>query len=198
MSAKRFVAAARACRYEALWLLLLFGGPRIGEALGLTWDDVDLDQGVIHVRQQLVELNGHATIAKLKTKKSRRSISLGPMTVDALRRTKRISKFVFVTVGGSHPRRSNLRQREFAAVLEAAGITDVSFHELRHSMTSLADDARVPSAVTHDRLGHTRASTTQTYTHALAGADRLAAAAIEAVVVSRPRKQAVKKAVRKR
>jgi len=50
---KQFLEAARADRYFALWVLLLSGGLRPGEAFGLTWGDVDLESGRIHVRKAL-------------------------------------------------------------------------------------------------------------------------------------------------
>ena len=43
--AKRFIRAARGDRFEALWLLSLLGGCRLGECLGLTWEDVDFTTG---------------------------------------------------------------------------------------------------------------------------------------------------------
>lgn len=51
--AGRFLAAARSDRYEALWVLLLTGGLRPGEAFALRWEDARLDEGKIHVQHSL-------------------------------------------------------------------------------------------------------------------------------------------------
>jgi integrase len=50
---QRFLEAAREDRYFALWVVLLSGGLRPGEAFGLTWGDVDLESGRIHIRRAL-------------------------------------------------------------------------------------------------------------------------------------------------
>src|SRR5690606_10982048 len=47
--AARFLEAARADRYSALWHVLLLGGLRPSEALGLGWEHVDFEAGRIHV-----------------------------------------------------------------------------------------------------------------------------------------------------
>ena len=44
---------AKAGRYRPLIATALFSGLRIGKLLGLIWDDIDLDTGIIHVRRQL-------------------------------------------------------------------------------------------------------------------------------------------------
>lgn len=51
--ADAFLRAARDDRYYALWCVLLTGGLRPGEALALTWADVDLEEGRIHVQRGL-------------------------------------------------------------------------------------------------------------------------------------------------
>ncbi len=51
--AGRFIEAAREDRYFALWCVLLMGGLRPGEALGLKWPDVNLEGGKIHVQRAL-------------------------------------------------------------------------------------------------------------------------------------------------
>ena len=55
---RKVLAAAAGERNEARWSVALALGLRQGEALGLTWDDVDLEDGVIHVRQALKRIKG--------------------------------------------------------------------------------------------------------------------------------------------
>lgn len=68
--------------YRPLFELLAFTGLRIGEALGLTWADVDLDAGLLSVHRQLSRYREHA---KLKTEAGRRQIVLAPAMVRLLR-----------------------------------------------------------------------------------------------------------------
>ena len=84
--AKRFIRAARGDRFEALWLLSLLGGCRLGECLGLTWEDVDFTKGRVRIRQPATEVGGVTKIGPLKTKSGRRVIDVSKTTVDALRR----------------------------------------------------------------------------------------------------------------
>ena len=59
--------------YRPLFELLAFTGLLIGEALGLTWADVDFDAGLLSVHRQLSRYREHA---KLKTEAGRRQIVL--------------------------------------------------------------------------------------------------------------------------
>jgi integrase len=49
--ARRILEAARANRLEALYVLAVTAGLRIGELLGLRWEDIDLDSEALHVRR---------------------------------------------------------------------------------------------------------------------------------------------------
>lgn len=184
---KRFAATARGDRFEALWIVLLTGGLRIGEALGLEWTDVDLITGRVELRQQSIEIHGVPTIGPLKTRSSRRVISLGNTAIDALRQRRKItnqeghsSPYVFTTQTGRLLSRSNLRLRHFIPICEKAGLKGLTPHGLRHSMTSHAIAAGLSPVVVAARLGH--ASTQMTldrYGHVLPGQQREAAAVLE-------------------
>ena len=52
---KRFFAALKGNRFEALFLTAVFTGMRVGEIIGLTWDCVDFEHGVIRVEKQLIQ-----------------------------------------------------------------------------------------------------------------------------------------------
>lgn len=188
--AQRFVEAARGDRYEALWLALITTGLRIGEALGLEWRDINFENGTLAIRQGVTEISGTTQVGPLKTKSSRRSIEVGPILLDALQRRHEAaqaeghrSPFVFTTRVGTHPSRSPLRQRHFAPVCTAAGITGLTFHGLRHTMGSLLAAERVGVKVVAERMGHSQTSTTlDKYTHMMPGLQREAADTIEAIV----------------
>jgi integrase len=62
---KRLLRAARGDKFEALYILAVTTGMRQGELLGLTWDDVDLDEGILRVRRTLCE--GKTTPPKTAT-----------------------------------------------------------------------------------------------------------------------------------
>jgi integrase len=72
-------------RLHALWVLLATTGMRRGEAVGLRWQDVDLDAGRLRVVQTILSINGKLLTSEPKTAKGRRPIALDPSTVAVLR-----------------------------------------------------------------------------------------------------------------
>lgn len=159
----------------AMYLLALVVGLRPGELLGLTWHDVDLEHGVVHVRRSLkLEPNPEIT-ESTKTEKSRRSLKLPEVALVALRKHRvgqaeqrlelgeawgwrrdgkgRWPDLVFATGVGSPIRPENLR-RSFARITTDAGLGRWVPYELRHSAVSLLSAAGVPLERIADVVGH--------------------------------------------
>ena len=87
--AKSFLQAVKSHRLYASFFLDLSTGLRLGELLALAWDDVDLDKGKIFVRRSLQNRqNGDVVFEDLKSKKSRRTLSLQPDAVAELKKHK--------------------------------------------------------------------------------------------------------------
>ena len=80
-----FLASVREDRLYAAWLLLATLGLRRGELLGLRWPDVDLTSGRIAIRNTLVMVDGKPAMAEPKTAKGRRSLTLAPQVLEAVR-----------------------------------------------------------------------------------------------------------------
>jgi len=74
--AHQFLDTIRGHRLESLFSVTLSLGLRQGEILELQWSDVDLENGVLNVRQQLQRIDGTIRLVELKTEKSRRTINL--------------------------------------------------------------------------------------------------------------------------
>jgi integrase len=177
--ARRFLAAIRADRLYALYVLALTLGLRKGELLGLRWADVDLDRGELEVRQTLQRISGELRVQPPKTKRSRRTIPLPAPCVDALREHRarqaaerlragerwKDSGLVFMTRVGSPLEPRNLN-RHFYSVRRAGGLA-VRFHDLRHTCVSLLLDLGVPPHVVREIVGHSDIEVTMTiYAHA--------------------------------
>ncbi len=186
---RRFLRCADKDEYSALWTVILFGGLRLGEALGLEWRDVDFAHRAVSVRQGLVEVGGHVDVRQPKTHSSARPVELGQSEIEALRRQRARTgrgRFVFTTGTGGHPRWSNLRSRHFEPICRAARIEGLTIHGLRHSMGSLMISKGVPAKVVAERLGHSTTRLTQDrYAHVLPGIQREAVAALEALLAPR-------------
>ncbi|MEU4779219.1 site-specific integrase [Micromonospora sp. NPDC023633] len=86
--AKLLLKAARSDRLYALYAVALALGLRRGEALALRWQDVDLVDGVLFVRQSLQRLNGRLVFGPVKSDESERVIGLPPPCLAALRQHK--------------------------------------------------------------------------------------------------------------
>ena len=167
--AARFLDAAEASPLAALWAVMLYCGLRPGEACGLTWDDVDLAAGVLHVRRQRREVGARLEVTEqLKTASSRRSLAMPPEVVDALRAHRKrqaaaklaASRWddeydvLFTTSVGTPYGGSNLR-REFDKVTAAAELgADLSPHVLRHSCASFLVERGYSLTSVADVLGH--------------------------------------------
>lgn len=186
--AKTFLAAVAGDRLEALYTVALTMGLRQGEALGLRWDDVDLDTGVLHVREQLQRVDGALQRVPLKTRRSRRVLTMPAPAVAALREHRRRqleeqlaarrwtdTGYVFTTGIGTPLEARNV-VRSFKAILGSRdengvwrpkpGLRDIRFHDLRHSAATLMLVQGVPTRVVMETLGHSQMSTTtNTYQH---------------------------------
>jgi integrase len=82
---QRFLTFAEKDGYDPLWLLIVQTGMRRGEALGLRWQDVDVEKRRLQVRQALEMLDGKPHLTTPKTKAALRTISLFPESVAALK-----------------------------------------------------------------------------------------------------------------
>jgi integrase len=156
--------------FRPLLAFMLFTGVRIGEALGVTWGDVDFDEQAIHVRHQLDRTRARV---ELKTGAGRREVVLVPQLAKLLREHKLRSPFsaeadfVFcgpTGVGRDHRSTSKGIER---AVARAELGDGVSAHSLRHTFASILIVGLNYDPVSVSRqLGHKNPSFTQdTYAH---------------------------------
>jgi integrase len=166
-------------KYRPLIATLVYTGLRIQEALGLVWEDVDFDAGLIRVRCQLSRAtrNRPAQRVKLKTKGSRREIRVEPDLVALLRRHKVASRFsqdddyVFTTETGQPIYYRNAATRGLTRAAEVAGLNcerlpKLSFHDLQHSYGSHLVRSGLDVVRVSRQLGHARPSVTlDVYAH---------------------------------
>jgi integrase len=169
-------------RLETLCRVALALGMRQGEILGLSWDDVDLDEGVIHVRHSLQREDGTFVLVELKSDRSHRTIGPIPSDlIDALRahRTRQAEdrlasdrwdnkwELVFTSPTG-RPLHATDVTHALQALLERAGLPRKRFHDLRHTCASFLLAQGVSPRVVMEILGHSQISLTlDTYSHVL-------------------------------
>lgn len=176
-----------------LWALLAGTGLRISEALGLAWDDVDLDAGTVRVAAQIARRDGAwARVPALKAARSLERIALPAFARDALERHRRrmaserrpewrFHGLVFVTPAGDPPYEWHLLEALYAAETRL-GLPRMGAHGFRHSSATLLADAGVAEDVRMRRLGHATAAMARHYTHDAATPDRAAADALDVAI----------------
>lgn len=168
--------------YRTMARLIALTGLRIGELLAVRWRCLDLEIGTLSVRESVYE----GKFQSPKTRKSRRTMPLGPQIIVWLRehrlRAKRTESddLVFGNRKGQPLRESKLLRNVLQPAAERAGLGRVTWHQFRHIHSSLLNDLRVPVKIAQEQLGHSSISTTlNIYTHVVDASHRKAIEALE-------------------
>src|SRR4051794_7346105 len=178
--ARRILDAAHGRRNGARWSVALALGLRQGEALGLSWNAIDLDRGTLTVRQALQRQPGTGLVmVQPKSRAGRRTLALpGPLR-DALRahRTAQLAErlaagsewqdndLVFCQANG-RPVDPRSDHRSWQALLADAQVRPARLHDARHTAATLLLQQGVAARVAMEILGHSQISLTLgTYSH---------------------------------
>ena len=176
-----FLTAIQGNRFETLFILTLFTGMREGEVLGLTWDCVDLERGVIVVNKQLQkERRGKGEYHLVTTKNGKsRQITAAPFVVDLLKKQRRLqesqkrlageawenSGLVFTNEMGHHLSAQTV-YLHFKKLAGQAGFPSARFHDLRHFYAVASLQSGDDIKTVQENLGHhTAAFTLDVYGH---------------------------------
>jgi integrase len=208
----RFLDSLDGHPLAAVFELIAATGLRRGEALGLRWGDVDLDKGILVVRQQLLQVTDQsahgpcpscgerhrqAAFGPPKTASGEaRSVDLDMGTVAVLTAHRKAQArerrkwaggyvdhgLVFARPDGN-PIPPEAVTKAFVQLSEAVGLRKIRLHDLRHGAASLRLAAGVDIAIVSKQLGHsTIGLTADTYSHLLEGVGRKAAELAMALV----------------
>jgi len=194
--AKRLLEASYGNRLEALYVLAVTAGLRVGELLGLKWEDVDLDTMTLCVKRTRSQARSGPTFTTPKNGKGR-NIKLTRQAVEALKSHKeaqnaerlkagslwRDDNLVFSTMTGKPLNFRNLATASFKPLLKRVGLPDIRFHDLRHTCATLLLSRGHHPKLVQELLGHASvAMTLDRYSHVLPGMGDQTAAAMEAVL----------------
>ena len=150
--AASLVAAAgqlgpRAAHLPDLITLALHTGMRKGELLGLEWQRVDFENGLIYLEGQHTKSNKRRSIPINQPARaaltSRRAVGTGPLVFGGVKDVK----------------------RSFTHACQMAGIEDFRFHDLRHTFASWLMQAGAALVEVRDLLGHASIEMTERYAH---------------------------------
>jgi integrase len=191
----RLLQAVEGTEWFAPVLVAVTTGLRRGELLGLRWRDVDVERGTLTVSQTVEQttLSG-IQFKEPKTRKSRRTMPLPQLTIEALRKhrvaqnqgrlqrgnTYQDNGLVFPAEDGRVWNPSTFSASFFRLVKEA-GLPQLRFHDLRHTHATQLLRQDVHPKVVSERLGHSTVGITlDTYSHVLPGMQDEAVARIDA------------------
>lgn len=145
--------------------LLFFTGIRIGEAIALTWKDIDFENNVLHVNKTKQRVNGRWILTEPKTKKSKRQITITSTLISMLMQWKKMkykpknNDFIFITD-------KTVLAKHITKYSTAANVKKIRVHDIRHSHASLLIELGVNIIEVSERLGHEKVQTTiDTYIH---------------------------------
>lgn len=151
--------------------LSLYAGLRLGEICALSWEDVDLDKNILHVRHTVARVmdgNHHSIYAidTPKTNSSYRDVPISSMLHAVLfqRLQGASSEYVISNKKGfANPR--TFEQR-FQRITRNASLQNINFHALRHTFATRCIEVGVDVKSLSEILGHANAAITlNTYVH---------------------------------
>lgn len=191
----RFLEAAKATPYYALFYLALFTGMRRSELLALRWQDVDLTLSQVHVSRTIHQLRDRSLIFRsTKTAKGRRTIDLPPSATRVLsehRETQNLERLMrgkpskdedlVFSQEDATPMRPNSITRAWVTLATRAGVKPIRLHDARHTHASLMLKQGIHPKIVQERLGHSTISITlDTYSHVAPGLQEAAAKLFDA------------------
>ena len=177
-------------RYRVMALLAAWCGLRFGELAELRRKDIDLKNGVVHVRRAVVRVDGQAVVSTPKSEAGIRDVTIPPHLVQAVK-----DHVASNSVGGKagllFPGRNGVDHmapstlyRVFYRARAEAGRPDLRFHDLRHTGAVLAAQTGATLAELMNRLGHSTAGAAMRYQHASADRDLVIAQKLSALVTT--------------
>ena len=181
-------------KYKVAIILTVFTGVRLGELMGLEWQDVDFKNGIISINRSSQYLADMGVFTKVpKTESSIREIAIPEFIISLLEEYKlwyeeqksiygelwTNSDRLFVQADGK-PMHPSTISKWFVKYVGQIGLPVINFHGLRHTNASLLVAQNVDIAVISARLGHAQISTTlDFYVHPLLSHNRKAGYALE-------------------
>lgn len=181
-------------KYKVAIILTIFTGVRLGELMGLEWQDVDFRNGIISINRSSQYLSDMGVFTKVpKTESSIREIAIPEFIISLLEEYKlwyeeqkslygelwTNSDRLFVQADGKPMHPSSI-SKWFVKYVGTIGLPVINFHGLRHTNASLLVAQNIDIAVVSARLGHAQISTTlDFYVHPLLSHNRKAGYALE-------------------
>lgn len=145
--------------------LFFWTGLRVGELLALTWNDIDLENKILHVTKSYQRIKDKDVITDPKSPKSIRDI---PLTENTIKQAYEVKKQVYKPKDTDRifPYTKRFFHHEIERGSKKAEFEKIRIHDLRHSDASMLIHLGVNPVAIAKRLGHDKVETTlNTYSH---------------------------------
>ncbi|MFT4072720.1 MAG: tyrosine-type recombinase/integrase [Dysgonamonadaceae bacterium] len=149
--------------------ICLSAGIRIGEICALTWDDIDTDTGVIHIRKTIqriyiIDNTERRTELILDSPKTKNSIRDIPMSRELLKMLKPIKRIMnnsfYVLTNDIKPTEPRTYRNYYKRLMKELDMPELKFHGLRHSFATRCIESNCDYKTVSVLLGHSNISTT--------------------------------------
>lgn len=181
-------------KYKTAIILTIFTGVRLGELMGLEWNDINFRDGIVSVNRSSQYLADKGVFTKVpKTESSIREVAIPDFVVSLLEEYKlwydeqkeqngelwTDSNRLFVQADGK-PMHPSTISKWFVKFVAQIGLPVINFHGLRHTNATLLIAQNIDVAVVAARLGHAQITTTfNFYVHPIISHNRKAGFALE-------------------
>ena len=164
---KRYIKVIDKDVFSLFFRFLYISGCRKGEALALSFEDIDVENGTVRINKNLTrKVRGRPfAITTPKNQYSNRAIEIPSSFLNELLflRNSQEDQFVF---GGTYPLADSTITRRHKMWIEKSGVKKITIHEIRHSHASLLISRGVSIVAVSRRLGHSSIKQTlDTYSH---------------------------------
>ena len=165
-----FLDAVKGHKFEHVYFVALFTGMRESEIIGLTWDCIDWENKIIHLYRQLPRDQEKGVADTFTTLKNgqRRNVAVADEVIATLRKVRveqaeqklkaggewhNDENFVFTDDKGQHLKRVTL-YNNFKRIVSSIGLSEVRFHDLRHTYATISLQMGVDYKTVSANLGH--------------------------------------------
>ena len=176
-------------KYKVAIILTIFTGVRLGELMGIEWQDVNFKTGIVSINRSSQYLADKGVFTKtLKTESSYREVAIPDFVISLLEEYKlwydkqksfygelwTNSNRLFVQADGK-PMYPSTISKWFVKYVAQIGLPVINFHGLRHTNATLLISQNIDVAVVAARLGHAQITTTYNfYVHPIISHNRIA------------------------
>ena len=181
-------------KYKVAIILTIFTGVRLGELMGLEWNDINFKDGIVSINRSSQYLADKGVFTKVpKTESSIRDVAIPDFVVSLLEEYKYWydeqkyqygelwidSNRLFVQADG-RPMHPSTISKWFEKFVAQIGLPVINFHGLRHTNATLLIAQNIDVSVVAARLGHAQITTTLNfYVHPIISHNKTAGFALE-------------------